>query len=46
MRQGLFAHAGTHPVVVRLVQGPGEYLKDSVSPHSGMAIKVFGVEGE
>lgn len=46
LRQGLFAQAGTHPVVVRFAQGPGEYLKDSVSTHRGMAIKVFGVEGE
>lgn len=46
LRQGLFAEAGTHPVVVRFAQGPGEFLKDSVSTHRGMAIKVFGVEGE
>ncbi|XYD09056.1 catalase family protein [Methylobacterium sp. NMS12] len=46
LRQGLFAQAGAHPVVVRFAQGPGEYLKDSVSTHRGMAIKVFDVEGE
>ncbi|AWN43740.1 catalase family protein [Methylobacterium durans] len=46
LRQGLFAEPGTHPVVVRFAQGPGEYLKDSVSTHRGMAIKVFDVEGE
>ena len=46
LAQGLFAKPGTHPVVVRFAQGPGEYLKDSVSTHRGMAIKVFGVEGE
>ena len=46
LRQGLFAAPGSHPVVVRFAQGPGEYLKDSVSTHRGMAIKVFGVEGE
>jgi len=33
------------PVVVRLAQGPGEVLSDSVSTHRGMAIKVFGVGG-
>ena len=46
LAQGLFAKGGTHPVVVRFAQGPGEILKDSVSTHRGMAIKVFGVEGE
>ncbi|KQP33375.1 catalase [Methylobacterium sp. Leaf102] len=46
LAQGLFAKPGTHPVVVRFAQGPGELLKDSVSTHRGMAIKVFGVEGE
>ena len=46
LSQGLFAEAGSHPVVVRFAQGPGELLKDSVSTHRGMAIKVFDVEGE
>ncbi|MCJ2082891.1 catalase family protein [Methylobacterium sp. J-090] len=46
LAQGLFAKPGTHPVVVRFAQGPGELLKDSVSTHRGMAIKVFDVEGE
>ena len=46
LRQGLFASGGTRPAVVRFAQGPGEILKDSVSTHRGMAIKVFGVEGE
>lgn len=46
LRQGLFAKPEIHGVVVRLAQGPGEILKDSVSTHRGMAIKVFGVEGE
>ena len=46
LRQGLFAKGGTHPVVVRFAQGPGELLKDTVSTHRGMAIKVLGVEGE
>lgn len=46
LRQGLFANAGVHPAVVRLAQGPGELLKDNVSTHRGMAIKVFDVHGE
>ncbi len=33
-------------MIVRFAQGPGELLKDSVSTHRGMAIKVLGVEGE
>ena len=45
LAQGLFARPGTHPAVVRLAQGPGEVLSDSVSTHRGMAIKVFGVDG-
>ena len=46
LAQGLFARAGTYPVAVRFAQGPGENLGDRVSTHRGMAIKVFGVEGE
>ena len=46
LRQGLFAESRTLPVVVRFAQGPGELLKDRVSTHRGMAIKVLGVEGE
>jgi len=45
LAQGFFARPGTYDVAVRLAQGPGENLPDSVSTHRGMAIKVFGVEG-
>ena len=45
LRQGLFAEAKTYAVAVRLAQGPGEHLPDSVSTHRGLAIKVFGAEG-
>ncbi len=45
LAQGLFARPGIHPVVVRLAQGPGEVLSDSVSTHRGMSVKVFGVDG-
>jgi hypothetical protein len=46
LAQGLFAEPGTYDVAVRLAQGPGETLGDRVSTHRGMAIKVFGVQGE
>lgn len=46
LKQGLFAKGGSYPVIVRFAQGPGELLKDSVSTHRGMAIKVLGVPGE
>jgi len=46
LKQGVFAKGGTYPVIVRFAQGPGELLKDSVSTHRGMAIKVLGIKGE
>ena len=46
LAQGLFAKSGTYDVAVRYAQGPGEHLGDRVSTHRGMAIKVFGVQGE
>jgi hypothetical protein len=46
LAQGLFAKAGTYKAIVRFAQGPGELLKDSVSTHRGMSIKVLGVAGE
>ena len=45
LRQGLFAEPHRYDVAVRLAQGPGEHLPDSVHTHRGMAIKVLGVEG-
>lgn len=47
LAQGLFARPGTYQVVVRLATAPGELLDDSkVSTDRGLALKVFGVEGE
>ena len=46
LAQGVFAKPGTHQVAIRFAQGPGETLGDRVSTHRGMAIKIFGVEGE
>lgn len=45
LQQGLFARARSYPVAVRMAQGPGEHLPDSVTTHRGLAIKVFGAEG-
>lgn len=45
LRQGLFADAKRYPILARLAQGPGELLKDNVSTHRGMAIKVLNVQG-
>ena len=45
LRQGLFAEPKTYPAVVRMAQGPGETLSDSVSTHRGLSIKVLGVDG-
>jgi len=46
LAQGLFAASGIYKVAIRFAQGPGETLADKVGTHRGMAIKVFGVEGE
>ena len=46
LAQGLFARAGSHPVIVRLATVPGENLDDrKVSTPRGMAIKVLNAEG-
>ena len=46
LAQGLFAKAGRYGAIVRLAQGPGELLDDSISTHRGAAIKILGVTGE
>jgi len=43
--QGLFARAGSYPVVMRLSTTPGDILDDNVSTPRGMALKVVGVPG-
>ena len=45
LAQGLFAEPRRYEALVRLAQGPGEFLSDKVSTHRGMAIKVLGVTG-
>jgi hypothetical protein len=44
--QGMFARAGSWPVVMRLSTTPGDVLDDKVSTPRGIALKVIGVEGE
>ena len=47
LAQGLFAHPGTYPVLVRLATAPGEFTDDSkISTVRGMSLKVFNVQGE
>ena len=46
LAQGLFAKAGTYPVVLRFSTNPGDVLDDDVSSPRGLAVKVIGVEGE
>ena len=43
--QGLFAQAGSYPVVIRLSTTPGYILSDDVSTPRGMSLKVVGVPG-
>lgn len=44
--QGLFAHPGRWPVIMRLSTTPGDLLPDRVSTPRGIALKVIGVPGE
>lgn len=43
--QGLFAHAGRHPAIVRLSTNAGDILDDAVSLPRGLALKVLDVHG-
>jgi hypothetical protein len=45
LAQGIAAHPGTYPVVIRLSTTPGDILDDSVSTPRAMALKIIGVEG-
>jgi hypothetical protein len=45
LAQGLFATAGTYPVVMRLSTIPGDVLDDNISVPRGLALKVIGVAG-
>ena len=46
LKQGLFAHGGVYPVVMRFSTIPGDVLDDKVSTPRGLAVKIIGVEGE
>jgi len=46
LAQGLFAQAGTYPVVMRFSTVPGDLLDDKVSTPRGLAIKLIGVQGD
>jgi hypothetical protein len=46
LAQGIFAHPGSWPMVMRLSTTPGDILDDSVSTPRSMAVKVIGVAGE
>ncbi len=45
LAQGVFAKAGTYPVVMRFSTNPGDILADKVSTPRGLALKIIGVEG-
>ena len=45
LSQGLFAQAGSYPVVIRLSSAPHDILSDRMPTPKGMAIKVIGVPG-
>jgi hypothetical protein len=46
LAQGLFARPGEYAAALRFSTSPGDLLSDSVSTPRGLAIKVFGVQGE
>jgi hypothetical protein len=46
LAQGLFAKPGRYPLVMRFSTIPGDHLDDAVSTPRGLAIKIYGVEGE
>ncbi|WP_198665800.1 MULTISPECIES: catalase family protein [unclassified Sphingomonas] len=46
LAQGLFATPGTHRVMIRLSTNAGDILPDAISLPRGLAMKVYGVDGE
>lgn len=45
LAQGIAAGSGRFAAQVRFAQGPGELLRDRISTHRGMSIKVTGLSG-
>ena len=45
LAQGLFARAGSYPVILRFSTNPGDLLADTVSSPRGLAVKVLNVDG-
>jgi hypothetical protein len=45
LRQGVFAHAATYPVVIRLSSFSTDVISDTIPEVRGMAIKLFNVDG-
>jgi hypothetical protein len=45
LAQGLFARAGTYPLIMRFSTVPGDLLDDNVSTPRGLAIKVLSTRG-
>lgn len=46
LAQGLFAHAGRYPVVMRFSTIPGDVLDDNITVPRAVAVKIVGVPGE
>ncbi len=46
LRQGIFARAGSYPIIVRLSTAFGDIRSDRIRVPRGMAIKVLGVSGK
>lgn len=46
LAQGIFAAPRSYDALVRISTIPGDVLRDSVSVPRGIAVKLFGVEGE
>ena len=46
LQHGVFAKPGTYPVIARFSTAPGDLQSDKIAAARGMAIKVFGVDGD
>lgn len=46
LAQGMFAKPGRYEAIIRISTNPGDILDDSIALPRGLALRVFGVEGE